>query len=154
MQKRIDDERAIKKKAFSASPANRLWSGHFQAPAETRHTSPFGSRRVYNGKTRSIHQGLDFAAAIGTTIHASNSGRVVIAQEMYFEGGFVVIDHGESFFTMYMHLSEFLVTVGSAVEKGQPIARSGASGRVTGPHLHFAAQWRGSNLEPGTLLRL
>jgi len=73
---------------------------------------------------------------------------------MYFEGGFVVLDHGEAIYTLYMHLSAFLVKEGSMVEKGQPIAKSGASGRVTGPHLHFGVQWQGSYLEPGTLLTL
>ncbi len=73
---------------------------------------------------------------------------------MYFEGGFIVIDHGESIFTLYMHLSEFLVKAGDSVEKGAPLAKSGASGRVTGPHLHFAVRWQGLYLEPATLLRL
>jgi murein DD-endopeptidase MepM/ murein hydrolase activator NlpD len=111
-------------------------------------------RRTYNGKTQSVHQGLDYAAGPGTQIKASNSGRVVIAHEMYFEGGLVAIDHGESVFSLYMHLSAFHVQVGEMVEKGAGIGKSGATGRVTGPHLHFAVQWQGSYLEPSTLLRL
>jgi len=155
VEKRIEEEREFKKKVFAASPAGeRWWQGRFATPTNTGQTSPFGTRRLYNGKTRSIHQGLDFAAAPGTEIHASNSGKVVIARNMYFEGGLVVIDHGESIFTLYMHLSEFLVREGTKVEKGQPVAKSGATGRVTGPHLHFGVQWRGLYLEPGTLLRL
>lgn len=153
VETRIDAEREFKKKVFAASPAERLWHGRFAAPTSTGQTSPFGTRRTYNGNTRSIHQGLDFAAATGTPIHAANSGRAVIARDMYFEGGLVVIDHGDSLFTLYMHLSEFLVKEGALVEKGQPIAKSGASGRVTGPHLHFGVQWQGSYLEPATLLR-
>ncbi len=155
LEKRIAAERELKKKVFASSPAaERRWKGKFAPPAGAAETSPFGTRRVYNGKTNSIHQGLDFAAAIGTEIHAANSGTVVIARDMYFEGGCIVIDHGESIFTLYMHLSEFLVKEGVKVEKGQPIAKSGASGRVTGPHLHFAVQWQGAYLEPATLLRL
>lgn len=154
VEPRIDAERELKKKIFAASPAERLWRGRFTAPTNTGQTSPFGTRRTYNGNTRSIHQGLDFAAATGTPIHAANSGRVVIARDMYFEGGLVVIDHGDSLFTLYMHLSEFLVKEGALVEKGHPVAKSGASGRVTGPHLHFGVQWQGSYLEPATLLRL
>mgnify|MGYP000095737663 CR=1 FL=1 len=155
VSKRIAEEQAVKKKAFSSSPMNeRFWQGRFRAPAGVGQTSPFGTRRVYNGKTRSIHQGLDFAAAPGTEILAANAGRVAIARDMYFEGGFVVLDHGEAIYTLYMHLSAFLVKEGSMVEKGQPIAKSGASGRVTGPHLHFGVQWQGSYLEPGTLLTL
>jgi murein DD-endopeptidase MepM/ murein hydrolase activator NlpD len=153
-QARIDEEIAVKKKVFGASPPDRLWEGPFAPPANTRYTSSFGVRRLYNGKTRSVHQGLDYSAAMGTPVHASNAGRIAIARNMYFEGGFIVIDHGESIFTLYMHLSEFLVKENTAVEKGALIAKSGSSGRVTGPHLHFAVQWQGAYLEPSTLLRL
>lgn len=151
---RIAEESATKQKVFQASAPERLWQGAFTAPSNTRYTSSFGVRRTYNGKTQSVHQGLDYSAALGTEIRAANWGRVALAQKMYFEGGFIVIDHGESFFTLYMHLSEFLVKAGDAVEKGSPIAKSGASGRVTGPHLHFAVRWQGLYLEPATLLRL
>jgi len=154
VQARIDEEIAIKRAVFKSSPPDRLWKGPFTAPANTRYTSSFGVRRVYNGKTQSTHQGLDYSAAIGTEIKASNAGRAAIVRDMYFEGGLIVIDHGESIFTMYMHLSEFLVKEGAAVEKGQRIGKSGASGRVTGPHLHFAVQWQGFYLEPSTLLHL
>ena len=154
IRKRIAEESQIKRQVFKSSPPQRLWQGAFQPPTKTRHTSPFGSRRVYNGKTRSVHQGLDFSATIGTPVSSANTGRVVIAQQFYFEGGFVVIDHGESIFTLYMHLSEFLVKEGAVIEKGVPIAKSGSSGRVTGPHLHFAMQWQGAYLDPATLLQL
>jgi murein DD-endopeptidase MepM/ murein hydrolase activator NlpD len=151
---RIARESAIKRRVFASSPPERRWRGAFAAPADTHYTSSFGVRRTYNGKTQSVHQGLDYSAALGTEIRAANSGRVAVAQNMYFEGGFVVIDHGESIFTLYMHLSEFLVRLGEAVETGEPIAKSGASGRVTGPHLHFAVRWQGLYLEPATLLTL
>ena len=154
IQTQIDDEIATKQRVFKSSPAERLWQGPFVAPANTRYTSSFGSRRIYNGKTRSVHQGLDYSAAMGTQVTAANSGRIAIARDFYFEGGFIVIDHGESIFTLYMHLSEFLVPEGAAIEKGVPIGKSGSSGRVTGPHLHFAVQWQGAYLEPSTLLGL
>jgi murein DD-endopeptidase MepM/ murein hydrolase activator NlpD len=154
IQAQIDAEVAIKQKVFKSSPPERLWQGPFIAPANTRYTSSFGARRVYNGKTRSVHQGLDYSAAMGTEVTAANSGRVVIARPMYFEGGLVVIDHGESIFTLYMHLSEFSVKEGAAVDKGAPIAKSGSSGRVTGPHLHFGVRWQDLYLEPATLLGL
>ncbi len=154
VQARIDEESAMKRAVFHASPPERLWKGRFTAPAPTRYTSSFGVRRIYNGSTQSTHQGLDYSAAMGTPIKAANSGRAVIVHDMYFEGGLVVIDHGESIFTSYMHLSKFLVKEGAEIEKGQVIAKSGSSGRVTGPHLHFAVQWQGSYLEPSTLLRL
>lgn len=154
VQARIDEESALKRAVFKASPAERLWRGPFTPPANTRYTSSFGVRRVYNGVTQSTHQGLDYSAAMGTEIKAANSGRAVLVHQMYFEGGLIVIDHGESIFTLYMHQSEFLVKEGAAIEKGQPIGKSGASGRVTGPHLHFAVQWQGVYLEPSTLFRL
>ncbi len=154
VQARIKDEVAIKQSVFASSGPNRLWQGAFVAPAHTHYTSSFGVRRTYNGKTLSVHQGLDYSAALGTQVTSANSGRVAIARDMYFEGGFIVIDHGESFFTQYMHLSEFLVKEGDNIEKGAPIGKSGASGRVTGPHLHFAVRWQGAYLEPSTLLGL
>jgi murein DD-endopeptidase MepM/ murein hydrolase activator NlpD len=154
VQARIDEETAMKRAVFQSSPPDRLWKGPFTAPVNTRYTSSFGVRRTYNGVTQSTHQGLDYSAATGTEIKAANSGRAVLVHEMYFEGGLIVIDHGESIFTLYMHQSEFLVKQGTAVEKGQPIGKSGSSGRVTGPHLHFALRWQGIYLEPSTLLRL
>lgn len=154
VQARIDAEVALKRAVFQSSPPERLWQGTFTAPAKTRYTSSFGVRRIYNGSTQSTHHGLDYSAPMGTEIKAANSGRAVIVRDMYFEGGLVVIDHGESIFTLYMHLSKFLVKEGAAIQKGQSIAKSGSSGRATGPHLHFAVQWQGSYLEPSTLLRL
>src|SRR5580658_7813392 len=154
VQKQIDEEVAIKQSVFESSRPNRLWQGPFVAPTNTSYTSSFGMRRTYNGRTLGVHQGLDYKAALGTQVAAANFGRIVIARDMYFEGGFIVIDHGESIFTLYMHLSEFLVKEGTNIEKGDPIGRSGSSGRVTGPHLHFAVRWQGAYLEPSTLLGL
>jgi len=154
VQAQIDEEIAIKKNVFKSSRQNRLWHGPFIAPANTPYTSSFGLRRIYNGKTRSVHQGLDYTATVGTQVTAANSGRVEIARDMYFEGGFIVIDHGESIFTLYMHLSEFLVREGDNIDKGALIAKSGSSGRAAGPHLHFAVRWQDAYLEPSTLLGL
>ena len=154
VQRQIDEEVTIKQSVFESSRPDRLWQGPFVAPTNTSHTSSFGLRRTYNGRILSVHQGLDYSAALGTQVTSANSGRVAIARDMYFEGGFIVIDHGESVFTLYMHLSEFLVKEGANIEKGDPIGRSGSSGRVTGPHLHFAVRWQGAYLEPSTLLAL
>ncbi len=153
VSKRIAAEAAIKKAVF-ATRSLRRWKGPFVPPTDTPQTSPFGTRRTYNGQTRSTHQGLDFRAITGTPIVATHSGQVLIAQDMYYEGGFVVLDHGEGLFSLYMHLSAFDVKEGEAVTQGQPLARSGSSGRVTGPHLHFGVQWQGLYMEPATLLRL
>lgn len=154
IQKQIEEEIAVKEWVFKSSSPDRLWQGPFVPPAATRYTSSFGARRIYNGKIRSVHQGLDYSAPMGTQVRAANSGRVVIARPMYFEGGLVVIDHGESIFTLYMHLSEFLVKERAAIDKGAPIAKSGSSGRVTGPHLHFGVRWQNLYLEPSTLFSL
>lgn len=153
VSKRIAAEAAIKKAVF-ATRSLRRWKGPFLPPTDTPQTSPFGTRRTYNGKTRSTHQGLDFRAATGTPIVATHAGQVLIAQDFYYEGGFIVLDHGEGLFSLYMHLSAFEVKEGEAVTQGQPLARSGSSGRVTGPHLHFGVQWQGLYMEPSTLLRL
>jgi len=154
VRNRIREEILIKRSVFESSVPERLWQGAFVAPADTRYTSSFGSRRVYNGKIKSVHQGIDYSADLGTQVAAANSGRVAIARQFYFEGGFIVIDHGESIFTLYMHLSELMVKEGTSVAKGVPIAKSGSTGRVTAPHLHFGVQWQGYYLEPSTLLGL
>ena len=150
---RIEEERELKKKVFAAR-SDRKWSAPFRSPTGSIQTSPFGVRRTYNGKTQSIHQGLDYRAAVGTPIRAVSAGRVVIARPMYFEGGLVAIDHGEGFFTLYMHLSEFVAKEGDLVTAGQVIAKSGSTGRSAAPHLHLGVQWQGVYLEPATLLAL
>jgi murein DD-endopeptidase MepM/ murein hydrolase activator NlpD len=143
-----------KKQAFSTSDPDPLWSGPFQRPAQTETSGVFGSARVYNGVKKSQHLGLDFRASIGTPVHATNSGTVVLARPLYFEGNCVMLDHGQGLVTIYMHLSEFKVKEGEKVMAGQLIALSGGTGRSTGPHLHFAVRWRGEYLDPRTLLEL
>lgn len=143
-----------KKQAFSTSDPDPLWSGPFQAPAQTETSGVFGSARVYNGVKKSQHLGLDFRASIGTPVHATNSGTVILARPLYFEGNCVMLDHGQGLVTIYMHLSEFKVKEGEKVAAGQLIALSGGTGRSTGPHLHFAVRWRGEYLDPRTLLEL
>jgi murein DD-endopeptidase MepM/ murein hydrolase activator NlpD len=143
-----------KKEAFAATDPNLLWSGAFQRPAETETSGVFGTSRIYNGKKKSQHLGLDFRANIGTPVHATNAGTVILARPLYFEGNCVMLDHGQGLVTVYMHLSEFKVKEGEKVVAGQMIALSGGTGRSTGPHLHFAVRWRGEYLNPRTLLEL
>lgn len=151
--KRIEAEREFKKAIFAVR-SERRWALPFRSPTGSVETSPFGVRRTYNGKTQSVHQGLDFRAAVGTPIRAVAAGKVVIARPMYFEGGLVAIDHGEGFFTLYMHLSEFVAKEGDLVTVGQVVAKSGSTGRSAAPHLHLGVQWQNINLEPSTLLSL
>ena len=143
-----------KKQAFSTSDPDSLWSGPFQRPAQTETSGVFGSARVYNGVKKSQHLGLDFRASIGTPVDATNSGTVILARPLYFEGNCVMLDHGQGLVTIYMHLSEFKVKEGEKVTAGQLIGLSGGTGRATGPHLHFAVRWRGEYLNPATLLQL
>jgi len=145
---------AAKKQAFAATDPNPLWSGAFERPTDTETSGVFGSARVYNGKKKSQHLGLDFRASTGTPVHATNAGTVILARPLYFEGNCVMLDHGQGLVTVYMHLSEFKVKEGDRVAAGQLIALSGGTGRSTGPHLHFAVRWRGEYLDPRTLLEL
>jgi murein DD-endopeptidase MepM/ murein hydrolase activator NlpD len=152
--KQIKAEAALKAKIFGTSALEPLWAGDFREPVNAAPTDSFGTRRMFNGKLASIHQGMDFRAATGTPVRAGNSGVVVLAQPLYYEGNCVVIDHGLGLFTISMHLSRIDVREGQQVAAGERLGLSGATGRVTGPHLHWAVRWEGAYLDPAKLLRL
>lgn len=120
----------------------------FIMPLQSKITSEFGKARVYNNTLKGYHSGTDFRAQVGTPIVASNDGVVVLAQKRFYAGGSVIIDHGYGIYTTYYHLSKFLVKEGEKVQKGQKIALSGKSGRVTGPHLHFGVRVFGVQVDP------
>ncbi len=151
---RIEEEQELKKRLFSEISPETFWWGRFEAPVTTAVSGVFGSARTYNGAKQSQHQGLDYHAAVGTTVRASNRGTVILARGLYFEGNCVVIDHGDGLLTLYMHLSEIRVKEGDEVSSGQVLGLSGGTGRVTGPHLHFAVRWQGLYLDPETLMVL
>jgi murein DD-endopeptidase MepM/ murein hydrolase activator NlpD len=151
---RIAEESAFKKQVFARFEPESLWTGQFAPPVASVVTAIFGSARVVNGTQKAVHQGLDFRAAVGTAVHASNRGTVVLARNLYYEGNCVMIDHGDGLLTFYMHLSEIKVKEGDSVENGQLLGLSGNTGRVNGPHLHFAARWQDMYLDPETLLAL
>jgi murein DD-endopeptidase MepM/ murein hydrolase activator NlpD len=151
---RIKAEVELKSKVFASSASAPLWSGDFRAPVHAAPTDSFGTRRTFNGKLASIHQGMDFRAATGTPVHAANSGLVVLARPLYYEGNCVVIDHGLGLFTISMHLSRIDVHEGDRVVAGQLVGLSGATGRVTGPHLHWAVRWQNAYLDPAKMLRM
>jgi murein DD-endopeptidase MepM/ murein hydrolase activator NlpD len=117
-------------------------------------TPSFGESRILNEEKSSLHRGTDFPVPEGTPVVASNSGTVVLATAMYYEGNCVVIDHGQRFFTIYMHLKQTDVRMGDKVEKGKRLGLSGATGRVTGPHMHLAVRWNGAYLDPVALLAM
>jgi murein DD-endopeptidase MepM/ murein hydrolase activator NlpD len=153
-QKIIAADVDIKAKIFATSADKPLWHGSFRAPVLARPTDSFGTRRMFNGKLASIHKGMDFRAPLGTVVRASNSGVVVLARPLYYEGNCVVIDHGLGLYTLSMHFSRIDVHEGQRVVAGDRLGLSGATGRVTGPHLHWAVRWEGAYLDPGKLLRL
>jgi len=152
--KQIAADKEVKKNVFSRTAAEQLWQNSFAPPVEAPVSGVFGTERVFNGKVQSRHLGLDYAAPGGTPVHAINRGTVILAQKLYFEGGFIVIDHGQGLLSLYLHLSDFKVKEGDDVTTGQVIAASGGSGRATGPHLHLAVRWQGVYLDPAILLRL
>lgn len=152
--KRIKEEAELKSKVFATSAPEPLWHGNFDAPVPAQATDSFGTRRMFNGKLASIHKGADFHAAVGTPVRASNSGTVVLARPLYFEGNCVVIDHGLGLYTLSMHFSRIDVKEGQRVNTGDVLGLSGATGRVTGPHLHWAVRWEGAYLDPIKLLKL
>ena len=152
--RRIDSDKQIKKTAFAHEIAEPEWSGKFVAPIDSSVSEGFGTRRTFNGKLASIHRGLDYHAKPGSPVTAANSGQVVLARELFYEGNCVIIDHGQQFMTLYMHLSKLEVSEGERGEKGQQVGLSGATGRATGPHLHLAVRWQGAYLDPAQLLAL
>jgi murein DD-endopeptidase MepM/ murein hydrolase activator NlpD len=153
-QKQIEESQQIKKDYLNRVTPDREWSGQFTAPADAEISDVFGSQRIFNGKTQSTHYGLDFRVPSGTPVAAMNDGTVLLARPLYFEGGFVVLDHGQGLLTLYLHLSEFKVKEGDQVKRGQVIALSGGTGRATGPHLHVEVRWQGTRLDPAALIRL
>jgi murein DD-endopeptidase MepM/ murein hydrolase activator NlpD len=150
----IEADSVLKDKVFAASVPEPLWSASFRAPVSAQPTDSFGTRRTFNGKLASVHKGMDFRAPSGTPVRAGNSGTVVLARLLYYEGNCVVIDHGLGLFTISMHLSHIDVREGQRVATGEKLGLSGATGRVTGPHLHWAVRWQGAYLDPAKLLQL
>jgi len=151
---KISQDKAIKQQAFAHVTPEREWTGSFHAPVKAEISDVFGTSRTFNGKTQSVHQGLDYAVPEGTPVAALNSGTVLLAQPLFFEGSCVVLDHGQGLLTLYMHLSKIEVKEGERVTGGQKIGLSGGTGRATGPHLHVAVRWEGVYLNPATLLSL
>ena len=136
------------KMIYAHSSDTRLWHGPFRPPMESQITSPFGNRRVFNGRLKSYHNGVDFRAAVGTPVFAANSGVVRLAQNLFYSGNVVVIDHGTGIFTIYAHLSKIETHCGQFIAKGQRLGLSGATGRVSGPHLHWGVKLNGVAVDP------
>jgi murein DD-endopeptidase MepM/ murein hydrolase activator NlpD len=140
-------------RVFAAPAAERYWEYPFIRPVpQEASASSFGARRIINGTSRAPHAGTDLSAPAGTEVVAVNNGRVVLVGNYFFAGGAVVIDHGAGLFSMYFHLSEFKVEEGAMVRRGDVLALSGATGRVTGPHLHLGFRLNNVRIDPLDLL--
>lgn len=154
-QARAEREAAETSAIYDTFTAERFWSAAFDVPVQgATDGRNFGHRRVFNGQPRAPHSGADLRARTGTVIHASNRGRVVLAKALFYSGNAVFIDHGYGLYTTYLHLSELDVAVGDMVERGQRIGLAGATGRVTGPHLHWGVRLLDARIDPFSLIRL
>lgn len=132
----------------------RMWSTSFMRPRSSRITSAFALRREFNGRLQSRHMGLDLAGDYGEPVVASNRGVVALIGDFYYAGNCVYLDHGRGILTSYMHLSEVTVAQGDTVERGQIIGKVGATGRVTGPHLHWVARYGSVSVNPLSLVEM
>ncbi|AFL87617.1 metalloendopeptidase-like membrane protein [Terriglobus roseus DSM 18391] len=153
-KRQIARDDAWKTKAYAHNTLKPLWSGNFQKPVAAPSTESFGESRILNEERSSLHRGTDYPVKEGTPVLAANAGIVVLAETMFYEGNCVIIDHGDRFFTIYMHLEKLGVKEGDRVEKGARLGLSGSTGRVTGPHMHFGVRWNGAYLDPVQLLAL
>jgi hypothetical protein len=151
-RERIDRESRELDRIWQASADERLWTTAFVPPVPDPANSAFGTRSVFNGELRSPHTGADFLSPAGRPVKAPNAGRVVLAASRYFSGNTVVIDHGLGLFSLLAHLSEIDVKAGDRVAAGDVVGKVGATGRVTGPHLHWAVRVNGARVDPLSLL--
>jgi murein DD-endopeptidase MepM/ murein hydrolase activator NlpD len=151
---RVKRESAIMKEALEAQPTAPQWKGPFVKPLSGEVVGTFGQASIINGMTRSPHSGIDLKAERGTPVTSINSGRVVLTGEHFFNGLFVVVDHGGAIQSMYFHLDKILVQQGARVTKGQVVGLVGASGRATGPHLHFGMRVNGARIDPMQFMKV
>jgi murein DD-endopeptidase MepM/ murein hydrolase activator NlpD len=153
-KKQIAADNVLKNRVFSHRIAAPQWSGNFVTPVNATPTDSFGMRRVFNEELSSTHRGTDFPVSQGVPVVTSNSGTVILAKDLFYEGNCVIVDHGKQFFTIYMHLSKIEVKPGTKLRKGERLGLSGQTGRVTGPHLHMGVRWNQAYLDPTKLLEL
>jgi hypothetical protein len=151
---RIQDESHRLDTLFQSATHPRQWHRPFQAPAGAPISGSFGARSVFNGQPRSPHSGLDFRSGAGTPVLAPAAGVVALADSLYFTGNTVVIDHGLGLYSLLAHLSTFAIEEGDRVEPAQIVGLVGATGRVTGPHLHWTVRLNGARVDPRSLIAL
>ena len=153
MERASKEARKIKG-IYADGTAERLWQSDFSLPMSSEITSPFGNKRVFNGQLKSFHNGVDFRARTPIPVFAANSGVVRLAEDLFYSGNAVIIDHGTGIFTIYAHLSRIDVAAGRHVEKGERLGLTGATGRVSGPHLHWGVKIKGIAVNPMQLIDL
>ena len=152
---RAEAERQKLRAIFATITPERLWQGSFRLPLDGAYAgSNFGKRRILNGQAGSPHGGADFPAPAGTPVYAAQRGRVVLAEPLYFSGNTVVLDHGLGLYTFYGHFESIAVQAGDLVETGALLGKVGATGRVTGPHLHWGLTVNRARVNPIQLLAL
>ena len=152
---RAEAERQRLRAIFATITPDRLWSGNFHYPLTGVTTGGnFGKRRILNGKAGSPHGGVDFPSPAGTPVYAAQRGRVVLAEPLYFSGNTVIIDHGLGLYTFYAHFESISVQPGDLVDSGALLGKVGATGRVTGPHLHWGATVNRARTNPLDLISL
>ncbi len=149
---RIFAERKIIDAALNDYRSTALDGVSLSTPVAGPRSSSFGSRRFFNDQPRSPHSGMDIAANSGTPVVAPRDGLVAATGDYFFNGNTVIVDHGQGFVTMYCHLSETAVTEGQHVKSGETLGEVGATGRVTGPHLHFGTYLNGTAVDPAIFL--
>jgi murein DD-endopeptidase MepM/ murein hydrolase activator NlpD len=152
--RRIEEEQARLAEIWKHPSATRLWTTGFIRPVPQAANSAFGKRSVFNGQPRGSHTGADFESPAGTPVKAPNAGRVVLAADLYFSGNTVIIDHGLGLFSLFAHFSSIAVHEGEVVTPGLILGKVGATGRVTGPHLHWMLRVGNARIDPLSLLAL
>ena len=147
LQRIIAEKKEIRH-IYASSNNTRLWYGSFKKPLAGDITSVFGTQRLFNGELQSYHRGTDLRAQTGTSVHSSNSGIVRLAKNLFYSGNIVIVDHGKGIFSNYAHLSKIQVATGQHIARGEQIGLSGATGRVSGPHLHWGVKINGAYVDP------
>ena len=151
---RIRRESKRTREIFAALNPEKIWHSSFQSPVPGAPTSGFGKRSILNGQPRSPHTGTDFDADEGTPVKSPNTGKVVLVSPLYYSGNTVILDHGQGLYSYFAHLSRFAVAEGDLVSPGEVIGQVGATGRVTGPHLHWTVRLNGTRIDPLSLIAI
>jgi murein DD-endopeptidase MepM/ murein hydrolase activator NlpD len=152
--KRAEEEQEKILQSLGKVTPQRFWEGRFVIPVEGKIAGSFGLRRFMNGQARSPHSGEDINAPKGTEVHAMNEGVVALVGDFFFSGKSLILDHGLGLYSMYFHLDEVDVAEGAKVRKGEVVGKVGATGRATGPHLHWGARINGARVNPLSILNI